>query len=82
MRHHAGAESLGVNQLKVQPVAIGKEALALVPDNRKYHQPIFIDEIVLPQCLDELTAAGNQNVEASLLLELGNFLGDVDSDNG
>jgi hypothetical protein len=55
----------------------GEKLLADAQDDRKDHQPILIDQAVLPQGMDEIGAATQQNILARLLLDSGDFFRDV-----
>src|ERR671910_3014391 len=79
----ARGEGLGIHQLQGLTVAfVREEALPAAHDDRMDHEPKLVDEPVSQQRLDEGAAAGYRDVLARLLLEPGDLLGDVVTDQG
>src|SRR3954451_12794267 len=66
---HAVADRLRVLQPQALLVArLAEEPLAVAEDDREDHEPQFVDEVVLDECLNELDAAGHQDHPVHLLL--------------
>src|SRR6266487_1121185 len=65
------------DQFQVRPVPISKEPLPAPQHHRVDQQPVVIDQIMLPQRLDKLTAAADQNVLAGLLFQLRDLFRDI-----
>src|SRR6266487_3139683 len=65
------------DQFQVRPVPISKEPLPAPQHHRVDQQPVVIDQVMLPQLLDKLTAATDQNVLAGLLLQLRDLFRDI-----
>src|SRR5215217_1963412 len=49
-------------------------------NNRKDHEPVLVDEVVLHQRVHKIAAAEDQDVLTGLLLQPGHFLRDVPFD--
>src|SRR5919197_381013 len=57
--------------------AVLEKPLPAAEDHRVDHQAVFVYELMPSQGLNQLGAAGNQNVAAGLLLELGHLVDNV-----
>src|SRR5215469_1518565 len=61
--------------------AVPEQPLARADQHRVDHEPVFIDESVLPQRVDKRCTAVDKDVAVVLLLELGHLKGDVARDD-
>src|SRR5258708_30369253 len=66
-------ECLGIHKSQGCFAAILEKSLADTQNYRKDHQPILVNQIMLPQRMDQIGAATEQNVLTGLLLEPGDF---------
>src|SRR5215208_3778604 len=62
--------------------AIPEQPLSAAEHDRKHHQPVLVDQVVPCESLDELSASGDQDVAADVLLQLQDLAGDVVADHG
>src|SRR5215207_11757370 len=77
----ARAEGLRIHELQgllITPVL--KQALPAARDNRVDHEPELVEEVISQQRPDEGATAGDRNVLAWQLLELGDLFGDISFD--
>ena len=59
--------------------ALSKQSPALAEEDRVHHEPAQVDEVLLPQHVEELGASGEQEAPARFLLEcadLGRIAGE------
>ena len=62
---HAGGRRLAIDQSEPgERRAVAEEALALAEHERMDHEPVGVDEVVLDQRLDQLTAADDLDLLA------------------
>src|SRR3979490_2792785 len=79
--HDSGGERLGVGQLESPRIdPFRKQAPALAEDDRVQHEPVEVDQVLLHQRIEELGAAGQQEVFTGHLLQLADFLRHVSVD--
>src|SRR5262245_42458913 len=65
---------------QLQPLrltAFNEQALSLSEHDRKHHQPIFVDEVVTLQRVDQFAAAADEDRLTSRLFQLLNLVDDV-----
>src|SRR5687767_8761792 len=57
--------------------AIGKQPFSIAQRDRIYHQPKYIDQIMLDQRLKEITTSPNVQIRPLLSFDLGDFFCNV-----
>src|SRR5262245_20113497 len=70
-------QRLRLDEFQVHRPPTYNEPLAGPQDQRIAHDPILVDEAMLGQDADEISAAIDQNVQAGLLLQLGDRIRDI-----
>src|SRR5580692_10992893 len=73
----AGRGADGFRQPEVGGRALGEQAPARAEDERVDHQHVLVDQGALPQRLEELTAAQDEQIGPGLLLQRGHGGGRV-----
>src|SRR4029450_8700897 len=79
----SGLEGPGVDELQVRDVGrVAEEMLATSKHHGKHHGPGLVDQVPFDERVEQVGAAEEQDVTASLLFQLGNLLGGVSLDDG
>jgi hypothetical protein len=77
-----GLEGPGVDQLQVRDVGrVAEQTLAASKDHGKHHEPVLVDQVLLDERVEKVSAAEQQDVTASLLFQLGDLLGGISLDD-
>jgi hypothetical protein len=66
--------------LRSHRITLEEKALSAAQNDGEDHESVFVDEVMLHQCLNEVTAAVDEDVASRLLLQLGDLLRDVAAD--
>src|ERR1700675_2195054 len=79
--HDARVEPLGLSEVQDPPgVALSEETFARPEDDRVHHEAVEIDQVLLHQRIEDLPAAGEQQVVAGLSLQPANLLRQIPFD--
>src|ERR1700719_4503859 len=77
----ARVDPLGLGEVQDPPgAALSEEAFARPEDDRVHHEAVQIDQVLLHQRVEELPAAGEQQVMAGLSLQTANLLQQISFD--
>ena len=78
----SGLEGPGVDQLQVGDVGrVAEQPLATSQHHGNHHEPVLVDQVMVDERVEQIGAAKEQDVGARRLVQLGDLLGGIVSDD-